>query len=676
MKFEERLSEIINEVPVPDELSPQNIAVMLREKSAESEAEKRRGNIKKTSAVSARKSAAMTFTAVAACAVLAVGTIALRDGGKEQVQLEAPISYEAVSPDSYDTLYNIYTGITLKGGEASDSDRTIDEEALDADIVKTDENYMYCLKGSTVYIISLETMEVVSEIESSLDPPAEMYIEGEKLILISKEKEEVYIVNGGNKTAVTEPPKAGNSAAAPDVPAQEADTYQPAETDSGIPDKALSDEKTVSAYGDSPDKSGNGKSAIPAAQSSGLNSASRTNAAVDVYNISDPANPVRTAAYKQNGSYITSKISDGVLYMATAYSDYRVKPLDTQADLDSFVPAYYINGKKTYLAAEDIIIPGGVTSTDYTVISAIDTNSGGTSEISVKAVLGSSRNVYCSDDTLYVAAVGKKDKTYSVISSFDLTGGGISYRASGSVEGEILGKQSMDEYGGLFRTAAETTDKNEKKAVSVYVLDRSLTAVNSAGQLFAGGKASAVKFEKNYATIIDAVSGEPAATIDLSSNPPALIQTAAVNSASLCSYSDDTLLEVGKTQDNSSLTLTMYSSENGLAVSSVSFGKSKSEIFSEALSDSRAVLIDKENGLIGVPAYCHNEFGIKNSYYVFSYSPQEGFSQKGVIEYVDPDDSMVFRQGEIIGDTLYVIGGGRIISARLSDLKIIGTYEY
>lgn len=36
MKFEERLSEIISEVEVPDELLPQNIAEMLRERSAAS----------------------------------------------------------------------------------------------------------------------------------------------------------------------------------------------------------------------------------------------------------------------------------------------------------------------------------------------------------------------------------------------------------------------------------------------------------------------------------------------------------------------------------------------------------------------------------------------------------------------------------------------------------------
>ncbi|MDE7279298.1 MAG: beta-propeller domain-containing protein, partial [Oscillospiraceae bacterium] len=435
-------------------------------------------------------------------------------------------------------------------------------------------------------------------------------------------------------------------------------------------EKTVSDDETsASAYGG--DAYGeDGKSAIPEKASA----VSRTNAVVDIYNISDPANPTHTTAYKQNGSYVSSKIADGVLYLVTAYSDYRIKPLDTMEDLDSFVPAYYLNGEKRYLAAEDIIIPGGAASTDYTVVSAINTNSADVTA-SVKAVLGSSNNAYCSADTLYVVGEGKTTREYSIISSFGLSDGGITYRSSGSIDGKILGHQSMNEYDGLFRIAAEITDEDGRSSVSVYVLDKSLTVVNSAGQLFPNGNASAVRFERNYARIIDGESGESVIVLDLSTTPPTLAQSLMGNSAYLYGCSDDMLLGVGKSQDGG-LTLTMYNSETGLALNGTVFGGENDETFSNALTDRRAVLVDKENKLIGVPAYSHNEFGTKNSYYVFTYDENGSFTQKGVIEYLDVDDSMAFRRGSISGDILYVISSGRIISARLSDLKIIGTYEY
>lgn len=693
MKFEERLSEIINEVEVPDELLPQNIAGMLRERSKVSVKE----TSKNVSRDSAQRRAIIirTSAAIAACAVFAVGMLAYGGERESQKQLEAPIEYEATSPDSYDTLYKIYTGITLNGGDAPDSERTVGDETAgipgerisddgtvndhtdfsdpnisEADIVKTDGNYLYCLKGSTLCIISLETMEVVSEIESSLEPPVEIYIEGDRLILISKEKEELYIIDNGTPKADISSSEARDSAPAPGVPAQDADTKQTADENSGTPEETVSDDRTGSSAYSGDAYGSDGKSAIPANSSA----VSRTNAAVDIYNISDPANPAHTTAYKQNGSYVSSKIAGGVLYLVTAYSDYRVKPLDAREDLDSFVPAYYLNGEKHYLAAEDIIIPGGAASTDYTVVSAINTNSSETTA-SVKAVLGSSKNAYCSADTLYVVGEGKKDREYSIISSFALSDGGITYRSSGAVDGKVLGNKSMNEYGGLFRIAAETTDEDGKTSVSVYVLDKSLTVINSAGRLFPEGKASAVRFERNFARIIDEESGEPVIVLDLSESPPVLAQSLMGNSAYLYSCSEDRLLGVGKAQGGG-LALTMYDADTGLTVNGTVFAEGEGEVFSKALTDRRAVLIDEENGLIGVPVYSHNEFGTKNSYYVFTYDENGTITQKGVIDSLDVDDSSVFRRGSINGEELFIVGSGRIISARLSDLKVIGTYEY
>lgn len=672
MKFEERLSEIINRTEVPDELLPENIAVMLRERSGRPQF----AAASKKAAVSAQKRSIImrTTAAAAACAALAFGTLALSGGRDEQEQIEAPISYRSVSsPDSYSALYDIYTGITLDGGERRSSERTVGEEfsetvgsgdfsdcgtnPSDADIAVTDGNYMYCLKDSTVYAISTETMDVVSKIENPLDPPVEIYLDGGNLILISAETEEIGIGGSGSEKAAPKASEAeteaGNVAPASDVPAKDADIYPPADGNSDVPNRTAPDDKTGSEGG----------------------SVSRRNAVVRIYDVTDPADPVQTTVYKQNGSFVTSKIADGVLYMATAYSDYRVKPLDTQEDLDSFVPAYYINGDKFYLAAEDIIVPSGAASTDYTVVSAIDLSK---AEAAVKAVLGSSRNVYCSADALYVAAVSQRDgREYSVISSFGLTGGGISYRASCSVEGAVLGSHSMNEYGGLFRIAAEIVDEDGNRTVSVYVLDRTLKAVNTAGQLFPGGKASAVRFERQYARIIDSKTGKAAVVLDLSTEPPTAVQSIPDNEVFLYGYSENELLGIGRT-DGGAVTLTMYNAADGSVIAETELSSNTDgggKLLSAVFTDRRAALIDREHGIIGIPVYSECEFGIKNSYYVYSFG-DSGFVPKGSIDYMDVDDSAVFKRGAVSGDTLYIMGGGRIISARLSDLKIIQTSEY
>ncbi|MBQ5317984.1 MAG: beta-propeller domain-containing protein [Oscillospiraceae bacterium] len=675
MKFEERLTELMNEVDVPDELSPQNIALMLKEKSTQSKMEAEHRYTKAAPSISAQRRSIVMRTAVAtaACAVFAVGMWAYNENMASQEQIEAPVEYEAVSPESYDDFYNIYTGITLEqNGTADDnSDKTIDETVTQpvtendvpfdyieyngknisgSDVVKSDENYIYCLKDGILYIISKETMEVVSEIESDVNPPVEIYIEGDKVILVSSETEEVHEFTSTD---------AENSQNVSDVPADDTLPTQTAVTNSDEVIEAVSDNKSYT------EGNTDGESAIPA-------TTVKKNAVVDIYSVESPENPVHIAAYKQNGSYTSSKIIDGMLYLVSAYSDYRVKPLDTQADLDSFVPAYYFNGEKYFVAAADIIVPSYANSTDYTVVSAINVGSDDIKP-TVKAVLGSSKNVYCSAGTLYIAGVGRKEKEYTIISAFDLSDSGISYRSSGSIEGAVFGC-SMNECDGMFRIATKITDETGGTSISVYVLDKTLTVINGAGKLLPGGTASSVRFEENYARLIDE-NNESAIVIDLNSNPPTLVQSLLGSSAYLYSYSEEALLGIGKSDDGG-LTLTMYSAENGLAINGIVFGNDGTVKDSAAFTDRHAVLIDHESGVIGVPAYSHNEFGTQNSYYVFAYDETVGFVQKGVIEYVDVDDSMIFLSGSVSNDTLYIMSVGRVISARLSDLKVIDYYEY
>lgn len=681
MTFDEKLNELINEVEVPDELSPQNIALMLKAKNAQSKMEAEHRNIKAAPSIAAQRRIIITRTAAAAaaCAVFATAVIAFGRNNDDVGQIEDQIDYNAVSPESYDDLYNIYTGIYL-GGTSPEEEQTgteapsaeeelppisdtevmpretlselsaydfsgaADSRVSEADIVKSDGTNLYCIAEGKLYIVSFETMEVVAEVENNLNPPVELYIEGDTLILVSKEDEEIQVIDSSEAAAGTLSPQSDSSQTAPDVPAEAAGTYSQADNSS---DSGSVAEKV-----------------------------NRTNVVVDFYDISDKANPVRTASYKQNGRYTSSKIVGGVLYTVTGYSDYRTAPLDKEADLDSYVPAYFINGNKYYVAAEDITVPSNANSTDYTVVSAIDL--GSELKAAVKAVLGSSRNVYCSADTLYIVGVGKSKEgsDYSIITSFDLSDeSGISYKASGSIAGKVIGRYSMNEYNGLFRIASETADESGMTSVSLYVLDETLTAVNSAGQLLSGEKVSAVRFEENYASLYTD-SSEPALVIDLSSDPPVQAQSLAGASAYLYSYTEDKLLGLGVKEDGSALTLTMYSAENGLMYNTVSFAEGLDNVNSKALTDRRAILIDPEKGIVGVPVYSHTEFGTKNQYYVFEYNEESGFVSKGTIEYNDLDDENVFERASSEDGMLYISGGSRVVSVQLSDLKVVNVIEF
>lgn len=672
MTFEERLNELIDEVEVPDELSPENIALMLKAKTTQSKMETEHINIKSVPSVHAQRLRIIKMTAasVAACAVIGTGLIAYNSHNESKIgTIDETIEYNAISPNDYDDLYSIYTGIYFSADpeqedkdnapEADKNDENVPaisnaptepEDTLselsaydfqgaakglanDADIVKTDGTNLYCISDGKLYIVSLDTMEIVSVIENKLSPPVELYIDGDRLILVSKENEEIQIVESSSSSSEI---TTSDSV----VPAAGSDTLS-------------TDEKN--------------------ADPNRTERVSRANVAVDIYDLKDKSNPKLTTSYKQNGKYTSSKLVDGVLYLVSDYSDYRTAPLSDGASLDSFVPAYSLNGNRQFVAPEDIMVPANANSTDYTVVSAIGCNSDAP-EVTVKAVLGTSRNVYCSADTLYTVGVGKSSSgvDYSIITSFDLSEGtGITYKASSSVAGRVISKYSMNEYNGNFRIATETSDENGT-STSVYVLDSELKVINSAGALLAGQTVSAVRFEDTFASLFTN-DDTPALVLDLASYPPVQSQSLANTSAYLYGYSDTKLCGIDKKADGNGLTLTMYDADNGLMLNSIDFAEDIGEVNSKALTDRRAVLID--SGMVGVPVYSYSEFGVNNLYYVFSYDDEAGFTLKGKIEYVELDDSAVFERAAVNEDMLYIFSEKKVVSVRLGDFKVAGSAD-
>ncbi len=672
MTFEERLNELIDEVEVPDELSPENIALMLKAKTTQSKMETEHINIKSVPSVHAQRLRIIKMTAasVAACAVIGTGLIAYNSHNESKIgTIDETIEYNAISPNDYDDLYSIYTGIYFSADpeqeekdnapEADKNDENVPaisdaptepEDTLselsaydfqgaakglanDADIVKTDGTNLYCISDGKLYIVSLDTMEIVSVIENKLSPPVELYIDGDRLILVSKENEEIQIVESSSSSSEI---TTSDSV----VPAAGSDTLS-------------TDEKN--------------------ADPNRTESVSRANVAVDIYDLKDKSNPKLTTSYKQNGKYTSSKLVDGVLYLVSDYSDYRTAPLSDGASLDSFVPAYSLNGNRQFVAPEDIMVPANANSTDYTVVSAIGCNSDAP-EVTVKAVLGTSRNVYCSADTLYTVGVGKSSSgvDYSIITSFDLSEGtGITYKASSSVAGRVISKYSMNEYNGNFRIATEITDENGT-STSVYVLDSELKVINSAGALLAGQTVSAVRFEDTFASLFTN-DDTPALVLDLASYPPVQSQSLANTSAYLYGYSDTKLCGIDKKADGNGLTLTMYDADNGLMLNSIDFAEDIGEVNSKALTDRRAVLID--SGMVGVPVYSYSEFGVNNLYYVFSYDDEAGFTLKGKIEYVELDDNAVFERAAVNEDMLYIFSEKKVVSVRLGDFKVAGSAD-
>ncbi|MBQ7784120.1 MAG: hypothetical protein IJ368_09135, partial [Oscillospiraceae bacterium] len=208
MSFDKKLKIALDDIQIPDELSPANIEAMLR--AAGKQEHKEKSDVDRSKVITAKRTdrsvIMRTLAAAAACVALAAGFTAFRNESQKPVEIESEIEYEAVQAESYDDLYNIYTGIYLNNsnsntGSAENGDGVeiiTDETAIteitaetatettppiteavqtgetdnmpadtleavrsdfsDADIVKSDETSIYYICGGTLYVVSKADM--------------------------------------------------------------------------------------------------------------------------------------------------------------------------------------------------------------------------------------------------------------------------------------------------------------------------------------------------------------------------------------------------------------------------------------------------------------------------------------------------------------------------------------
>lgn len=653
MNFEKQLRNSLEDIRIPDELLPENIEAMLRGCAAK-EAINTEASMQEQGhavIVPAKRSNRIimmrTIAAAAACVALAGGFMAFKEATAKPVEIEGEIEYKAVQVQSYDELLNIYTGIYLKNSE--ENNIPSGAENGDGIEIKTDET---AITGMTEPVVS-QTLPPVTEaapqsqteITSPQAAEAVRYDFSDADIVKSSDRCIYYICSGT--------------------------LYVVSKDDMAVTAEITGENTPFEMYI-------SGNSLVLISEENVSDGSDKINVCVDIYDISADT-PALLKTYKQNGVYTSVRLDDsGILYLVTGYSDYRDTPLDDTAALENFVPGYYVDGEKFFVAAEDITIPADANNTDYTVISAVKCSD--PVNVSVKAVLGSSANAFCSDDTLYVTSSAVKNgKVITALTAFDLSGSGLSFRAAGTVSGELISRYSMCEIDDGFRIACRDYDENGMMVTCIYTLDSGLNVVSSADNLLPGVIAGSVKFDGDYASITEKGGSEPALVVNLTRSASVQDVSASGFMASYVNKLSDQLMVGISAEDDGNggygaLKLELYSADSGEKMSEIYFAQFD-KVNSPALTDKKAMLIDTYNSIIGIPVSSVNEFGVKNQYYVFGYS-EYGFTEKGVFEYNDIDDSNRFERAIVNGDELYIIGSGRVVSVRLSDMIVVDTFDF
>ena len=716
MKFEEKINELINEAEIPDCLSPENIAHMLKQKTAD---KNKKPSVPTISIVTKKKTIAFRSTAaVAACIALVFGVTALvSDNGTA-----LPIGYlesagEVKEAENYSDVYKVMQDAYFINGKVIEDEQDIPyahqipnndsdtpdktgtpdttttdinavikygitsesvEGVAEADIVKTDGNNLYYTANNSLYIVSATNgkMTILSKTQRENNYPVEMYIDNNRLIVISNNV--VATPYEINPVETTTPVTEVTSSTDTDVSETTGDSSASTQS-SDVSETTITTSGTTAANS----KTSSLGTDTSAAETIIPSTILQSNTIVEIYDISDKATPKLVTTYKQSGLYISSRMVESSLYLVTNYSKYQTKPLQNQDDLENYVPAYYINDVKTYVEAKDICIPSKVSSTSYAIISGLNIQNENPMT-SIKAVLGNAKNIYSSVSNLYVIGnlPANKDKDCSSITQFKINKGTVTYSANASIEGTLINQISMGEFDNSFRMATTTTDtKTGKYYSNIFILGIDLKPIGSSTKRCENETVKTVRFDNDAAYLVTA-EGKTPVSISLAdkTNPKKAENKVADNySAYLHKYSDNRLIGIGAELDENGkqtgLKLSMFDSTKADAIkeiSSISLSGKLSDSLIDEVINRKALLIDTANNVIGIPTVSSGEYGTKNLYYVFSYDDTNGFVQKGFLEYNDvAQKNYEFNRGLLVGDVFYAFSNGRIVSAQLSDIKVI-----
>jgi len=358
----------------------------------------------------------------------------------------------------------------------------------EADVVKTDGNYIYQVNNQRVIIARAyppEEMKIVATLNFHGEnfTPTEMYVDNKYLVVI-----------GNNYYSVAQPKE---SAPLNPEARRKTEIYPP-------------------VYG-------------------------RGTVKALIYDISDKENIIKVREAELEGNYITSRKIGSALYLiANKYIDY-YRIMEDKGEPPT--PSYRDTaGKPEFngINYSDIRYFPNSAASNYLMIGGLNLDKPDKA-MEVSTYLGGGENVYASQDNLYIAvtqyeAAEQKPaqdavsglrrllpipafNSKTVLYKFALERGQVKYTASGEVPGTVLNQFSMDEYKGYFRIATtkgeawrndEHTSKN-----NVYILDNALKITGRIEDVAPGEKIYAARFWGDRGYMVTFKTVDPLFVIDL-----------------------------------------------------------------------------------------------------------------------------------------------------------------
>jgi len=434
---------------------------------------------------------------------------------------------------------------------------------------------------------------------------------------------------------------------------------------------------------------------------------------IRVYDASDRENPQLEREVSSNGQYVSSRMIGDYTYVVVNEPVYEeegesILPEIRVGGNETEIPAtdiYYSDVSDYYYMYTTII---AINTQDDDQEPTYETILlGASSNLYV-----SLNNIYLTFPVWGTDILGREvwDSPKTSIHRIHIEGDAIAYVASGEVPGMVLNQFSMDEYADHFRVA--TTTYGETTRNHVYILDMDLNIVGSLEGLAPGETIYSARFMGERGYLVTFKQVDPLFVIDLSDpNHPEELGYLKVTGYSdyLHPYDENHIIGIGKETTDAGefawyqgVKISLFDVTdvgNPREISKLEIGDRGTD--SPVLWDHKAFLFDKSRNLMVIPVmeakvdvtkYSESElvwaYGepVWQGAYVFHVSPDKGIGIDGRITHIENLDDLEegyyyyyspfsVERSLYIGDVLYTISQAKIKMNNLENLDYINEVE-
>lgn len=262
-----------------------------------------------------------------------------------------------------------------------------------------------------------------------------------------------------------------------------------------------------------------------------------------------------------------------------------------------------------------------------------------------------------------------------------LKDGKIALEASGSVPGGILNQYSMDEHNGYFRVATTEWTSNGSKN-SLYVMNMKMEIVGSLEGIAPGERIYSARFMGDRCYLVTFRQVDPFFVIDLS-DPfrPSVLGYLKIPGYSSYLHPLDANHIIGLGKEGNNLKLSLFNVEDVSAPKEVAkFGLDYAYSDSEALYDPKAFLFNSGRQILAIPVGWSEDYGAWKYFqgaFVFNVSIEGGFALRGIIvhqsEMTQSYWSLTVRRILYIEDALYTVSDDQVRISDFGTLDLIKT---